>query len=258
MNLNDHKKQFGTEAENYTRYRRDYERAVFERIYELAQGPVVDVLDIACGTGKSTEPLARAGVHLCGCDHDPLMVAEAASQAVKHGLTIDYSVGSAEQLPYPDVSFDIVTVGTAFHWFVNSDAMTEIQRVLRPGGMCAVYWVMTTKEIPEIDQIPADIFRRYGCEPVPQHLRDMSYISEFFAREGLQSVGSARYEYEYQATVADRVGLQTTASWYGLLSDDDKQKFLDETQDILTKNLGEREYFTLPEEIQMCWGYKVG
>ena len=48
--------------------------------------------------------------------------------------------GTAESIPLPDASVDVVTVAQAFHWFDAPLALAEIARVLRPGGGLAILW----------------------------------------------------------------------------------------------------------------------
>ena len=68
------KKLFGPEAKNYTKYRTPYPKELFDLLVkEIPQGSTT-ILDIACGTGKSTEPLVDTNLKVTGTDHDPLMV----------------------------------------------------------------------------------------------------------------------------------------------------------------------------------------
>ena len=66
------------------------------------------ILDIGCGTGKSTEPLIKIfkNAEIVGCDPDAAMLAEAKASAKKLGLPIEYVEGRAERLPFVDDSFD--------------------------------------------------------------------------------------------------------------------------------------------------------
>lgn len=214
------------------------------------------VLDIACGTGKSTEPLVREGVKVSGVDIDPLMIEEAKKQAALKSLDIRYAVAEAEKLPFEDSYFDAITVGTAFHWFVNERAMDEIKRVLKDDGLLFVFWTLTTKDVPEEDSIPSEVFKSFNWEKVPSKLRDLEYISNFFKEQGIKRVSTARLPFSHNDAVEDQVGLMKTASSYEVLSDEDKERFIDAIRAALTERLGDRPYFTYEEEIQVCYGFK--
>ena len=74
--------------------------------------PGARVLDIACGTGNVTIPLARRGATVTGLDMTPHLLEEARARATREGLRIRFDEGFAETLPYPDGSFDVL-VSTA-------------------------------------------------------------------------------------------------------------------------------------------------
>lgn len=254
MQADTFKKQFGPQAENYTKYRMPYPQEFFNFLFTLLPRNSKRVLDVACGTGKSTEALLSAGLEVYGCDHDPLMIQEAQKQSSLKALSIDYRVAEAEHLPYQDEYFDVVTVGTAFHFFVNETAVAEIKRVLKPGGLFLVFWTLTTKDVPVEDEIPSRIFQKYKLARVPVQLRDLDYISSFLTKSGLQHVSTKRIPIKYNTTVEERVGLYTTSGSYELLSEENKTRLLHEMREALNTNLGERPYFTLEEEIQVCYG----
>jgi SAM-dependent methyltransferase len=250
------KKLFGSEAANYTKYREPYPKTLFDLLITQLSKESTSILDIACGTGKSTEPLVNTGLKVTGADHDPLMIEEAKKQANLKNLDIDYSVADAEHLSFPDNAFDAVTVGTAFHFFVNDEAIVEIKRVLKPNGLLFVYWTLTVKDVPEEDEIPGALYQKYNWQRIPSELRDLDVISDFFNKAGLTGVSTERLPIKFNTTVEDRVGLQTTSGTYELLSDEDKKNFLNEAREVLTQKLGDRPYFTLEEEIQVCFGFK--
>jgi ubiquinone/menaquinone biosynthesis C-methylase UbiE len=185
------------------------------------------------------------------------MIKEAQKQAELKKLAIQYAVADAAQLPFEDETFDVITVGTAFHFFADEMAMKEIKRVLKPGGLFFTFWTLTTKDTPEEDGIPGSIFQSRGWIKIPSELRDLQHVSAFLTKEGLDSVSTASIPFTYNTTVEERVGLQTTSGTYELLSAEEKKKFLNEVEEALTKNLGSRTHFTLEEELQACYGFKV-
>jgi len=184
------------------------------------------------------------------------MISEAKSQAKVKSLDITYAVSEVEHLPYEDESFDAVTVGTAFHWFVTEAALNEIKRVMKKNGLLFVYWTLTTKDVPEEDAIPSALFKEFNWEKVPSELRDLEYISSFFMEQGMQNISTARLPFTHNDSVEDQVGLMKTASSYEMLSEVDKKRFIEAIQVALTKQLGKRPYFIYEEEIQVCYGFK--
>src|SRR6266508_1446616 len=95
----------------------------------------VRLLDVACGAGQIAIPAARAGIYVTGIDIATNWIAQARARAAAEDLTIQFDEGDAEQLPYPDASFDVVVslVGAMFAPRPEHVA-AELVRVCRPGG----------------------------------------------------------------------------------------------------------------------------
>lgn len=88
------------------------------------------VLEVGCGTGHWLRLLAAAGCEVAGVDSSAPMLAEAAQK-----VAAELRLGAAEQLPWPDESFDLVLYVNALHHFREAiAAVREALRVLRPGG----------------------------------------------------------------------------------------------------------------------------
>jgi ubiquinone/menaquinone biosynthesis C-methylase UbiE len=93
-------------------------------------------LDVGCGTGYLLRSLAERcpdADQLSGIDPAPSMIAVATASAQDHRLK--FSVDVAEQVPYPDDTFDLVVSSTSFdHWSDQQAGLRECARVLQPGG----------------------------------------------------------------------------------------------------------------------------
>jgi ubiquinone/menaquinone biosynthesis C-methylase UbiE len=94
------------------------------------------VLDVGCGTGYLLRLVARQwpeASELAGIDAAQAMIDVAVRAANDQRLR--WSVGTAERLPYPDSSFDLVVSTTSFdHWSDQHAGLRECARILVPGG----------------------------------------------------------------------------------------------------------------------------
>jgi SAM-dependent methyltransferase len=104
---------------------------------KIASG--MSVLDVACGTGNTAIPEARAGARVTGVDIATNLLEQAGARAAKQGVEIDFREGDAEQLAFPDASFDaVITVFGAMFAPRPHMVAAELLRVCRPGGMIAM------------------------------------------------------------------------------------------------------------------------
>lgn len=106
----------------------------FDRHIKSWQG--LKVLDVGCGGGFSCEYIAARGSKVFGIDRSLTCINAAIAHAAGSGLAIDYQCGLAENLPYPENYFDVVLcVDVLEHITDPKQAITEIYRVLKPGGV---------------------------------------------------------------------------------------------------------------------------
>jgi SAM-dependent methyltransferase len=127
--------RFASVADTYERGRPDYAPAVIGALaaeLTLARGD--RVLDLGAGPGKLTRALLAAGLDVTAVEP------QAELREVLAGIvgTARVLEGTAEAIPIPDDCVAAVTVADAFHWFDQAAALTEIRRVLSPGGGLAV------------------------------------------------------------------------------------------------------------------------
>jgi len=97
------------------------------------------VLEIGCGTGNLAILIKRLhpSAEVVGIDPDPKALARAQRKAGREALTMQLDRGFAEELPYPDASFDRVLSALMFHHLGPEEkvnTLDEARRVLKPGG----------------------------------------------------------------------------------------------------------------------------
>jgi ubiquinone/menaquinone biosynthesis C-methylase UbiE len=148
--MTDPSRSFGSVVEAYDRARPSYPR---EAAAWLVGDQPVTVLELGAGTGKLTEVLVALGHDVHATDPDEQML-----DRLRERLPdVRTSVSSAEAIPAPDASYDVVVVAQALHWFDHPVALPEIARVLKPGGRLAAVWNERDERIPWVRRLGAII-----------------------------------------------------------------------------------------------------
>jgi ubiquinone/menaquinone biosynthesis C-methylase UbiE len=138
---------FSKQADAYARYRPQYPAALYEWIASIAPGHDC-AWDAGTGSGQAAIGLTRHFRSVIATDPSANQIAN----ALPHPQ-IDYRVTRAEDSGLADQSVDAVTVALALHWFDLDQFYAEVQRVLRPGGVIAVWTYYLPQIAPEIDQV---------------------------------------------------------------------------------------------------------
>ncbi|NUT98972.1 MAG: methyltransferase domain-containing protein [Saccharothrix sp.] len=105
--------------------------------------PSDHVLDIGCGTGKSTRDAARRAAHALGVDLSSRMIEEARRRAEREGVAnVAFEQADAQVHPFPEAAFDVVVSRHGVMFFGDPDkAFANIASALRPGGrMTLLTW----------------------------------------------------------------------------------------------------------------------
>jgi SAM-dependent methyltransferase len=124
---------------NYDYFSRFMESSAVEFLDRLDVKAGASLLDVACGSGQLALIAARRGVRATGVDIATNSIVAARGRAASEGLDARFDEGDAEDLPYPDLSFDVVaTIYGAMFAPRPERVAAEMLRVCRPGGRIAM------------------------------------------------------------------------------------------------------------------------
>jgi ubiquinone/menaquinone biosynthesis C-methylase UbiE len=123
-------------SKHYDREMGFFDRRLFRGSREwVCRQATGEVLEVAIGTGLNL-PHYPQDVRLSGIDYSPAMLELARRRASELGRQADLRAGDAEALDFPDSSFDTVVCTYGLCAIPNDEqAVTEMRRVLRPGGL---------------------------------------------------------------------------------------------------------------------------
>jgi SAM-dependent methyltransferase len=122
------------------------------------------VLDVATGHGNAALATARRFCEVIGIDYVPDVLEDGRKRAAAEGLVVDFQEGDAEELPFPDASFDYVlsTLGAMFAPDQEKTA-SELLRVCKPGGKIGMANITPDGFAQELGKLTA----RYPPAPPP-------------------------------------------------------------------------------------------
>lgn len=143
---------FALRSDQYARHRPTYPPALFAYLAALTAAHD-QAWDGATGTGQAALGCAEFFAHVTATD----LSAEQIQQAPRHPR-VTYAVGPAEQTTLAAGTVDLITVAQAVHWFDLPRFYAECRRVLKPGGVLAVWGYAFFAIEPALDAVIAEKF----------------------------------------------------------------------------------------------------
>jgi SAM-dependent methyltransferase len=224
---------FNQVAELYDRFRPDYPEELLSDLARLVGiGSGCRVLELGCGTGQLTLPLAERGCVITALDIGADMAALARQKLAQHPFA-QVDVAAFEDWPLPAQAFDVVISATAFHWLDPAIRVNKAADALRPGGALAV---IATHHIAGGDEgffvdVQACYERWDPSTPPGLRLSTAAEIpldSDEFDRSGrFGTAGFRRYEWAQTYSTAAYRNLLLTYSGHRKLHVEARQGLLD-------------------------------
>ena len=160
-----------TTAERYVKGRPFFHRNTIKHVREFLniEGKYENGLDVACGTGLSSTALSDIAKNVFGTDTSEEML-----KHVINADTIKYIKVPAEDLPFPNNFFDIITVSSGVHWFDINRFLQEAKRVLKSKCHLVLYENHFISEMPEVEEF-RNWFPEVYIKRFPSPKRNNSY-----------------------------------------------------------------------------------
>ncbi len=219
-------------AEYYSRYRPPYPPALVTKMRErFGLDGRGRLLDLGCGPGSITTPLAHLFEEVVAVDQEPEMLAEAARIARERGVTnIQWRCARAEDLDDSIGRFRVVSAGNSFHWMDRERVLDFVYPIIERGGGIAVVgqgagipppppvpWRVAITEVIE-RYLGSERHNRYGVYKPGAELHDVvlarsrfvgleEYTEEFEPEWSFDSILGNLYSMSFcsRALLGDRV-----------------------------------------------------
>jgi len=182
--VSDFRDFFSTAAADYRRFRPQYPDALFRHLAHICTAHDL-ACDVGCGNGQASRALAGYFRQVTATDASAAQVAQAEPHP---GVT--FTTAPAETIPQTDANVDLVTVAQALHWFDHHTFFAEVERVLKPGGILAVWgYRLLATDNPALNRLLEHFYHRVVGPywPPERQLLDAEYRTVTFPYSPLEA-----------------------------------------------------------------------
>ena len=236
---------FNATAVQYDDARPTYPTSLLQDIITQANlSPQSRILEIGCGTGQATIPLAQVGCRLVAIDpgERSLHLLQKKCQTWPHVSLIK---ATYEDVAFPPQTFDLIVSAQAFHWVAPEVASVKTADLLRPGGQVALFWhlqmVPPASPQSELQQICARYVKGYPTMIPPEYSQPFLDKMVAVLSQDSRFTTPQIHEYPWQKTYeqADFLNLFKTWSKYLILPPAQQQALLADVKQLLTHQAGQ-------------------
>lgn len=226
-----HRNRFGLLAKDYVKHRRGYPDSVYETIRERLPTREIDALDVGCGTGIVTYVLATFCRRVTGTDKEEEMIEEAKLNAPSN---CHFLVSPAETLPFPNSSFDLITVAQAFHWFDHEKTLAEFRRIVRPDSLIVIFRKRSKDGVRILADFVWPVLGKYvDLSKLQKSQNDFSILRS----AGFASCDVINIPYEEPYTPDEYLGFLRSHSVYNLVPENQRGTYLEDMRKEMANHL---------------------
>jgi SAM-dependent methyltransferase len=236
---------FNEDAERYDRARPRYPAQVFDDLVAAGVTSGARVLEIGCGTGQATVPLAERGYRIVAVELGADM-ADVARRNLAGFDSVEVVTAAFEDWPLPREPFDVVFSATAFHWIDPAVRVSKSADALRLGGLLATvgthhiaggtwteaFFAEIQKCYERFDPSTPPGPRLEGARDIPEDDRELT-SSERFGPASFY-----RYEWELPYSTAAYLDLLLTYSGHRALPDAQQNALLNSIARLIDVDYG--------------------
>jgi SAM-dependent methyltransferase len=238
---------FNEDAERYDRARPRYPLRMFDDLAVAGVALGARVLEIGCGTGQATVPLAERGYRIVAVELGPDMAVVARRNLAAFD-SVEVVTAAFEEWPLPSEPFDVVFSATAFHWVDPAVRVSKSADALRLGGLLATvgthhiaggtwtetFFVEVQKCYERFDPATPPGLRLEAARDIPEDDRELTSSGRF------GPASFYRYEWELPYSTADYLDLLLTYSGHRALPDGQQSALLNSIARLIDENCGGR------------------
>jgi SAM-dependent methyltransferase len=222
---------FSQRADLYARFRPSYPDSLFSYLASLTNDHNL-ALDCGTGNGQAAMSLVPYFQRILAIDpsEKQLLLSRSDSKIV-------YQCAPAEEMPVENQSVDLIVVAQAFHWFKPTVFFEEVRRVLKPGGVIAIWCYDVCQVNPEIDAI---LVQFYSALLKDYWEKESAIVDDAYRSSPFPFVEMLPPQFEMKAdwNIADLLGYLET--WSAV-------------QNYIAKNLSS-PIDKISQQIQQAWG----
>lgn len=161
-----------------------------------------DVLEVACGTGQGVGYIAGMANSLVAGDYSDAILLIAKRH---YGERFTFKQFDAQQIPYPEGSFDVVIIFEAIYYLPDATRFfTESRRVLRPGGVLLI--ASANKDLYDFNPSPQS-FSYFGVLELNSELTKFGFACNFFGDSPIAAVSLRQKVLRPLKMMASKLGL---------------------------------------------------